>query len=319
MGAVETFRFLLFNSTPRNRGPCENLIDKRLNKHRKVKKIHKSEEILSKNDLLSLPYRCGPRVTSLCSLQQGSLQDAAAAYLKALGAGDASFVSLSSGANYTENDNPLDIKAGVLSQPISVDWSRSIYDTVQCATATEINAASNKHPYVIVTRMLIADDKITSIDSVVSDDGDWAFNATSHLKYAKQEQWDPIPEGKRDSRDGLRRRGMPTLTTGVISPSRFPMVHPARGSKAVGIRGDSKPTANTCAMPAFPVPLKVGNRRYTIDEELGAVDILNGFPWLEASKNSTFQTPSTNFFRIEDGQIRYIHEITTCVTRNCGR
>jgi len=71
-------------------------------------------------------------------------------------------------------------------------------------------------------------------------------------------------------------------------------------------------------MPEFPKPFKgAGNRRYVIDEEMGAVGILNDFPFIDATRPDG--TPSTNFLRVEGGKIRYIHETTVCATRNCGR
>lgn len=72
-------------------------------------------------------------------------------------------------------------------------------------------------------------------------------------------------------------------------------------------------------MPAFPVPLKVGNRRYVIDEDVGAVSVLNGFPWLEATKGADVSMPSANLVRVEKGLIRYVHEVTVCETTMCGR
>jgi hypothetical protein len=59
------------------------------------------------------------------------------------------------------------------------------------------------------------------------------------------------------------------------------------------------------------------NRRYVVDEDLGAVAILNDFPFLDKTKPNG--TSSTNILRVEGGQIRYIHEITVCSTANCGR
>ena len=71
-------------------------------------------------------------------------------------------------------------------------------------------------------------------------------------------------------------------------------------------------------MPAFPQPLKAGHRRYVIDEELGAMDMFYGFPWLEKTKPDA-DMPSSNLIRVEGGLIRYIHEITVCATPRCGR
>lgn len=59
------------------------------------------------------------------------------------------------------------------------------------------------------------------------------------------------------------------------------------------------------------------NRRYVIDEEVGAVDIFNDFPFLDKARPNG--TSSTNLVRVEGGMIRYIHEVTICSTKNCGR
>lgn len=104
--------------------------------------------------------------------------------VKAQGAGTALTGLATSNFTYFENDVALDITKGVLSQAITIDLSRSLIDTNQCATFTEISAATNKKPYVIHTRMIFSSDgsQITSIQSVVAKDGDWAFNAAGQLK-----------------------------------------------------------------------------------------------------------------------------------------
>jgi hypothetical protein len=81
--------------------------------------------------------------------------------------------------------------------------------------------------------------------------------------------------------------------------------------------GERNSSANTCIMGEFPEPFKVTNRRYIIDELVGGVDIFNDFPFIDTMKPNG--TASTNFIRIERGMIRYIHETTICMTRNCGR
>jgi hypothetical protein len=256
---------------------------------------------------------------AVAACSRAELQEATASYVRAQAAGQLDLLSLTSNATYAENDVPMDIKQGVLSQAITIDNTRSLHDSVDCATFTEITAATSKHPYVIHTRMLVADSKITAIDSVVTDEGDWVFNATAHLRWSKQEKWDPIPEGQRDSRATIKAAGDAYLDQWGNSTLSVPLGTPCARLEGGAYTGERNPAANTCKMPAFPTPLKVGNRRYVIDEELGAMDILNGFPFLEASKPADFQTPSSNMFRVEGGLIRYIHEITVCQTRMCGR
>lgn len=225
--------------------------------------------------------------------------------------------ALASNVSYLENDATTDIKTGVLSQPITIDFNRSLYDTTQCATFTELSAATNKKPYVIHTRMLFTDDKITNIQSVVTTTGDWAFNATGQLYWNKQEVWDIIPEAKRDSRAVIKAAGDAYLDSWGDGTIKVPYGAPCARLEGGSYTGGKGSTTNTCKMPQFPQPFKITNRRYVIDEEVGGVDIFNDFPFIEKTKPDG--TPSTNFIRVEGGLIRYIHEVTKCATKNCGR
>ena len=112
------------------------------------------------------------------------LSDANTLPVKAQTAGTPTLPGLSSNASYLENDVATDISKGVLSQAVTIDLSRSLIDTTQCATFTELSCASNKKPYVIHTRMLFSADgaQITGIQTVLAKDGDWAFNAAGQLK-----------------------------------------------------------------------------------------------------------------------------------------
>ncbi|KAK3385883.1 hypothetical protein B0H63DRAFT_510563 [Podospora didyma] len=230
------------------------------------------------------------------------LQGATSAYLQAQAAGSPPKLAvLASNFSYAENDTPLDITKGVLSQPLIIDFSRSIYDTVQCATFTEITAATSPHPYVIHTRMLFnaGDGQATKIESVVTDAGDWAFNATGHLFYTRQETWDIIPEAKRDTRAVIQAAADAYLDQWGNPDHPVPLGTPCVRLEG-GFYSGKNLTANTCRMGAFPQPLNVTNRRYVIDVELGAVDVFNDFPWLDQSKPGG-ATPSTNFIRVEGG------------------
>ncbi|KAK0702255.1 hypothetical protein B0H67DRAFT_500357 [Lasiosphaeris hirsuta] len=257
--------------------------------------------------------------TAHAACSRAFLQEATAAYLQAQSVGKVGILALTSNVSYAENNTPIDIQKGVISEAIAIDFNRSIYDTVQCATFTELTA-TQQHPYVIHTRILYSDEKIRAIESVVTDTGDWAFNATGHLYWTKQEVWDPIPEGKRDSRAVLQAAGDAYLDQWGAPSLAVPLGTPCARLEGGFYTASTGSTlqANTCKMGAFPQPLKVGDRRYIIDEELGAVDIFNGFPWLEQSKPANYSTPSSNLFKVHEGLIRYIHEITVCATPRCG-
>ncbi|KAI2614731.1 uncharacterized protein GGS25DRAFT_517579 [Hypoxylon fragiforme] len=245
------------------------------------------------------------------------LQGATAAYVQAQAAGDHSLPALASNISYLENDAVKDVKEGILSQAITIDFNRSLHDTTQCATFTEISAATNKVPYVIHTRMLFTDEKLTTLQSVVAHDGDWAFNATGQLYWTKQEKWDPIPEANRDARDVIQAAGDSYLDSWSDGTVKVPYGTPCARLEGGMYTGASNPATNTCFMPQFPEKFEIKNRRYIIDEEVGGLDIFNDFPFIDTKKPEG--TPSTNFIRVEGGKIRYIHEVTVCTTRNCGR
>lgn len=72
-------------------------------------------------------------------------------------------------------------------------------------------------------------------------------------------------------------------------------------------------------MGVFPQKLKVGHRRYVIDENFDAVVIFHNFSWLDAGLPVAPGTPASRMFRVEDGENRYIHEVTVCTTPKCRR
>jgi hypothetical protein len=85
------------------------------------------------------------------------------------------------------------------------------------------------------------------------------------------------------------------------------------------ITTNRNPELNPCEMGAFPQKLNVTNRRYVIDETVGAVSIFHSFPWLDAGIPVDPGTPASQTFRVEGGKNRFIHEVTACTTPGCGR
>lgn len=246
------------------------------------------------------------------------LQNTVTTYLAAQVAGNPNLLPRTTNTTYAENEVMTDITTGILSQAIVIDLSRSLLDTTDCSTFVEISAATNSHPYVIDTRMLVSGNGVTAIQSVIADTGDWVFNATGHLYWSKKESWRPIPQAKRDSRAIIRAAADAYLDSWADGKVKAPYGTPCARLEG-GAYTDTKNTStNTCFMPEFPKPFAGAlNRRYVIDEEIGAVGILNNFPFLDITRPDG--TPSTNLLRVEGGKIRYIHETTVCATKNCGR
>jgi len=257
--------------------------------------------------------------SAACSRE--SLQKLADTYVKAQTAGNATMLPFAANSSYAENDKTMEVAKGVLAGPLKVDFTRSLYDTTQCIAFTELVAATDPHPYVILTRME-ANDKgqVTKMESVVTDDGDWSFGATQYLGFTKDEKWDEIPAGKRDTRAAIQAAADAYLNNWGDPTLPVPHGTPCARLEGRAYTGTRNPEGQNCTMGAFPQKLNVTNRRYVIDETLGAVVIFHNFPWIDAGLPADGPgTPSGQMFRVEGGKNRYIHEVTVCTTPGCGR
>ncbi|HSG57806.1 MAG TPA: hypothetical protein VLA45_20330 [Paracoccaceae bacterium] len=242
-------------------------------------------------------------------------------YVEAQATGAPGLLPLAADAYYGENDLPVAIAGGIVSQALPIDFTRSFHDTAQCATFTEITAATHPHPYVIHTRMEVTEGgEVSVMESVVTDAGDWVFGADVHLAQTRVENWSEIPADQRDRR-GVLQAAAEAYINNWGNPD-LPVPHGTPCSRLEGriFTGARDPDGQTCTMGAFPQPIATGSRRYVIDEALGAVSIFHKFSWIDAGLGPYHPgTPASQTFRIENGMNRYIHEVTACTTPNCGR
>ncbi len=260
-----------------------------------------------------------PNARAECSRKV--LQKLADKYVKAQTAGKATKLPLAKGASYAENDKPMEAAKGVLAGALKVDFTRSFYDTTQCAAFTELVAATDPHPYVILTRMEATKNgkKVSKMESVVTDAGDWVFGADKYLGFTQGEKWDEIPKDKRDTRAAIQAAADAYLDNWGNPDLPVPHGTPCARLEGGAYTGTRNPEGNNCNMGKFPQKLKVGNRRYIIDESVGAVVIFHNFPWLDGGIPTDPGTPAGQMFRVEGGKNRYIHEVTVCTTPGCGR
>ncbi|KAI2777988.1 hypothetical protein F4815DRAFT_257568 [Daldinia loculata] len=199
---------------------------------------------------------------------------------------------------YLEAFKTADIKTGILSHPLNIDFNRSLHDTTQCATYTEIVVTDKAHPYVIGTQLRFADGKIANISSLVTDQGDWLFNATGTLYWASQEKWDPIPEDQRDSREVIQAAADAYANLFNDKSVQVPWGHPCARLEGGAYTGSG--SADDRCDVGVPNGVNLSNRRYVIDETLGAVDVFIDFATV----------PDSHEFRVEKGKLRYVHTIT---------
>jgi hypothetical protein len=249
------------------------------------------------------------------------LQKLADTYVSAQKAGTPATLPFAANASYAENDTTMDPATGVLAEALTVDFTRSFHDTTTCASFTELTAATHAHPYVIHTRMEATNDgKVSKMESVVTDEGDWVFGAAEHLAVTQVENWGEIPADQRDTREVIQAAADAYLDD--WGDPELPVPHGTPCSRLEGrmhITTNRNPELNACEMGAFPQKLNVTNRRYVIDETVGAVAIFHNFPWLDSGIPVDPGTPASQTFRVEGGMNRYIHEVTACTTPGCGR
>ena len=257
--------------------------------------------------------------TSALKCTRQLLQDTVDKYISVQASGKVSdFNNLSDGITYLENNKTSSITAGLPSSPLVIDTHRSILDTTACRTFTEFIVTDPKHPYVVHTQMSLNEEgKVTLFDSIVTDKGDWAFNATGYKYWNSIETWDIIPESKRLSRAALKAAAdtYPDRCndTSVIVPFNTPCARLEGGAYT----GRGNLSANTCDIGGLPSRVPMIDRRYVIDEVYGVVDIFLGFTGLDRTR-PTEGTPDSHLFRIEEGKIRYIHTVSACFVDGCG-
>ncbi|KAI1090776.1 hypothetical protein F5B19DRAFT_484297 [Rostrohypoxylon terebratum] len=199
---------------------------------------------------------------------------------------------------YLESFKTADITTGILSKPLKIDFNRSLHDTTQCATYTEIIVTDPTHPYVLGTQMRFADGKIANISTLVTDQGDWLFNATGTYYWASRENWDPIPEDQRDTREVIQAAADAYADLFNDKSVQVPWGHPCARLEGGAYTGTG--SENDSCNVGVPNGVKLTNRRYVIDETLGAVDVFIDFA----------SVPDSHEFRVEKGQLRFVHTLT---------
>ncbi|KXX74195.1 hypothetical protein MMYC01_207787 [Madurella mycetomatis] len=251
--------------------------------------------------LAALSYMTAP-ISAECTRE--GLLAAADSYIAAVTSGNIDGLKLStSNFTYKENNEEADITSGVLSQPLEIDLSRSTADTVACASYTMIISAGGPKPYVLATQIRHPGDDtstITMIDTIAATTGSLFFNAQKTLEYIQKQNWEPIPEAERPSRELLKRFGDAYLDMWT-DPEAADSI--AWGEECERVEGSQYTNPCGALLPRGGSARNNGNRRYVIDETVGSVDILCSFDALGS-------LPDSHELRIEGGKVRYVHTVT---------
>jgi hypothetical protein len=267
-----------------------------------------------------------PKVTAECT--RAGLLSVAQSYLAAQTAGKPSTLALAtSNFTYQQNNKVSDIAKGLLSTPYAITLNRSSADPVACASYTMWISTTGSKPFVVSTQIRHANNDssvISMIDTVAATTGDLFFDAKKTLGYIQKEDWSEIVEGKRPSRELLKKVGDGYLDmwTDKNAADSIPW-----GTECERVEGSRKSSVletgkmrnaetmieytNPCgkSLPRGGSAKQNGMRRYVIDEVMGSVDVLCQFDSLGA-------WPDSHEIRVVDGKVKYVHTVT--VMRGVG-
>ncbi|OAA59091.1 hypothetical protein SPI_06293 [Niveomyces insectorum RCEF 264] len=230
---------------------------------------------------------------------RADLQTAADSLVAALTAGNPALLTpVAADLAYTENRQPATLASGILAAPLKPDHNRSSLDTTQCATYTEFIAASAPKPTIVGVQMFWTGPRIARIDAIHTSAGDWLFNATGTLYWASREDWGPIPAAQRDTRAVIQAAADAYCDVFSNKSVVVPWGTPCARLEGGSYTGNGGPH-DSCNV-GIPSGVSLTQRRYVIDETVGAVDVMMAFADL----------PDSHEFRVEGGKLRYVHTMT---------
>ena len=236
------------------------------------------------------------------------LQAATDKYIAAQTAGDPSKMSIAPKAKFFENMKEITKEKGLWNTALPIAFHRSIYDTGRCMTFSEVIVTEGGHPYVLGTRLKLKDAQIVEIDSLVTDQGDWLFNAQDYLKYSKAEDWPVLPVDDRVSRQDLIDAGNQYLDFVFMDKG----IRPPWGTPCARLEGGAYTNAknehkDTCQIDGPLGNMFIVNRTYVVDEEMGTVNIFCRF-------GDSTGMPDSHMFRLVRGRYRWIHTLSVNLT-----
>jgi hypothetical protein len=239
---------------------------------------------------------------------RSALQATADSYIAAQSSGDLSKMSLDPKAKFMENMSDVAKEKGLWNTALPIALHRSIYDVARCMTFSEVIVTEGGHPYVIGTRLKVKDGKVTLIDSLVTDEGDWLFNAQDYLKYSKAEDWPVLAVDDRVSRQDLIDAGnqyfdFVFLDKFIRAPWGTPCAR-LEGGAYTNAKNEDK---DTCQIPAPLGEMFVVNRTFVVDEEMGVANVFCRF-------GGATGMPDSHTFRLVKGRYRWIHTLSVNLT-----
>jgi hypothetical protein len=243
---------------------------------------------------------------------RASLQAAVETYLAAQTAGDGSKMTFAGNAKVLENMSDVAPDKGLWNTKLAIAFSRSFYDAKRCKTFSEVIVTEGDHSYVIGTRLYVDDGKITRIDSLVTDKGDWLYNANNYLKFSKAENW-TLTAAQRTRAEDMINGGNAYLDLFADKYREAPWGQPCArlegGAYTNGKPGyDLNDPKSSCKVGIPNGVLYIVNRDYVVDEEQGTVNIFCRF--------GAGGMPDSHTFHYVNGKFRWVHTLSVSIGRD---
>jgi hypothetical protein len=227
-----------------------------------------------------------------------ALQAAVDAYVTAQKAGDPSKMPLASQVKYIQNMKDITADKSIVKTALpTIASQRDIFDVDSCRSFTELIVTAGSHPYVIGTRLKVEGGKISEINTMVTDKGDWGFDAAKYIDSTKNESWDILPTEKRCDRQTLINAGNAYFDY-IFDWSKDTVPW---GDNCYRIEGGSM-IARPCIQGAKGNSVKTTCRTFVVDIDKGAVNLFCYFGY----------GPDSHLFKLENKKLRYIHTLTAC-------
>ena len=236
------------------------------------------------------------------------LTEISESWIRAIEAGRMTEMQLGEWVDYNENFTRASL-GEFLSTPREVDWHMALLDTTSCDAFVEAVILDEERPMVLATQIGNGFFGVGPFNNIVTDEGDWLFDAQATYEYARREDWSDIPEGERATREELIAAADAYLDLFSDPNVEVPWGQPCARLEGGVYTARGEPT-DSCNV-GVPEGIAMIDREYVVDPVKGAVNV-----FLKMGEN---QRPDSHTFRVENGKIRYIHTVTNCGEQeNCG-
>jgi len=232
------------------------------------------------------------------------LKAATDAYVEAQRSGNIGRLPLHEKVRFVQDMADVERGAGLWNTALPIAHAMSFHDDKRCKTFTEIIVTEGGKPYVIGTRLYLHEGKVIRVDSLVTDQGDWLFNANAYLKYTKTEDWSELFKYQKTPPSEIIRGANAYLDGFADKFTDIPWGTPCARLEGGAYTNRSGDPHASCEVGLPPGVLYIVNRDYLVDEEKGVINVFCRFG------NSTSGMPDSHTFRFIDGKIRGAHTLS---------